>query len=71
MDVTFERSAKAASSRVPVEDRLRVIACGAIAREILAVTKAERARPCRSRLPAGDLARLSAKDRAGDARGDR
>lgn len=40
MDVTFERSAKAASSRVPVEDRLRVIACGAIAREILAVTKA-------------------------------
>jgi hypothetical protein len=39
MDVTFERSAKAAPGRVPVAERVRVIACGAIAREIIAVSR--------------------------------
>ena len=41
-DVTFKQFEKAGAKSVPVEDRLRVIACGAIAREVLAVCRANK-----------------------------
>jgi len=41
-DVTFKQFEKAGAKSVPVADRLRVIACGAIAREVLAVCRANR-----------------------------
>lgn len=41
-DLTFQRSEETGAAIVPVSDRVRVIACGAIAREVLAVCKANR-----------------------------
>lgn len=42
MDATFQTTDMPAQTTVPVADRVRVIACGAIAREVLAVIKANR-----------------------------
>lgn len=41
-DVTFKQFEKAGAKEVPIADRLRVIACGAIAREVLAVCRANK-----------------------------
>jgi hypothetical protein len=49
----------------PAPDRVLIIACGALAREILATGAAD---PCRPHLPAGAPAQPAGKDSGGRAR---
>ena len=59
------------NARARYAERVLVIACGMIAREILAVKAQHRPRPSRPDLPAGRVPLPSRPDRAGDGQGDR